>query len=314
MTASLRARGTIVGVFLFCGLSACRRQVPHYSDALMVYPEAKQVQWAKPEWRKSQVMDEVIYQVDVDYPAESVISWISDQLKGRGWQARDEDYWNPGLPTSQVRGWTQSADATVQPQATVYQWNGQWDNGSGDITDYFLRYEYPPHGEYTLRVIAIFTPTSIAKQIPKTPQPQVRTETAAETQAAASFAGCYELRLGRWWPWGFGEEGKDGFFLVTPPSRIQLLQEHGIQGFERDRFLIRPIKGTTPGRGGPSYWLIGSNGQVNLVWNDGFTGVTLALGKDKKEGLSGWAHPHFDYPVVPHIARVTAQRIACADK
>jgi hypothetical protein len=310
MRVLARTRAMLASTFLLCGLSGCRHQVPHYSDALMVYPEAKQVQWAKPEWRKSQVMDEVICQVDVDYPAESVISWISDQLKGRGWQARDEDYWNPGLPTSQVRDWTQSADATVQPQATVYQWNGQWDNGSGDITDYFLRYEYPPHGEYTLRVIAIFTPTSIAKQIPKTPQPQVRTETAAETEAAASFAGCYELRLGRWWPWGFGKENA----YVTPPSRIQLITERGAQGFEQDGYLIRPMKSPMTGRGGPSYWQVKSDEKIDLIWTDGFTGVTLEMEKHGNE-LSGRAHPHFDaVPLIPRTAKVTAQRIACADK
>jgi len=305
MTASLRARATIVGVFLFCGLSACRQQVPHYSDALMVYPEATQVHWTK-----FHDTDQLIYEVKVDYPTDSVISWISDQLKAKGWQARNEDYWNPGLPTSNVRGWTQFTDATVQPEATVDQWIGQWENESNDITEYVLRYQYPPGDRYTLKVFAVFTPADLAKKVPQTQQ-QARTN---DKTTAESFAGCYVLKLGRWWPWGFGEEGKGGFFLVTPPSRIQLLQKHGTQGFEQDGFLIRPIKGTTPGRGGPAYWLIGSNGQVNLVWNDGFTGVTLALGKDKKGGLSGWAHPHFDYPVVPHIARVTAQRIACSDK
>jgi len=177
MTASLRVRATIVGVFLFCGLSACRQQVPHDSDALM-------------------------------------------------------------------------------------------------------------------------------------PQPQVRTETAAETQAAASFAGCYELRLGRWWPWGFGKE--NGY--VTPPSLVQLIAERGAQGFEQDGYLIRPMKSPTTGRGGPSYWHVKSDEKIDLIWTDGFTGVTLEMEKHGNE-LSGRAHPHFDaVPLIPRTANVTAQRIACADK
>ena len=138
MTASLRARTTLLGVFLFCGLSACRQQVPHYSDALM-------------------------------------------------------------------------------------------------------------------------------------PQQQPHAETAAETQVAASFAGCYELRLGRWWPWGFGKENA----YVTPPSRIQLITERGAQGFEQDGYLIRPMKSPTTGRGGPSYWQVKSDEKIDLIWTDGFTGVTL---------------------------------------
>jgi hypothetical protein len=142
------------------------------------------------------------------------------------------------------------------------------------------------------------------------PQKQSHSEAKKET-SPASFAGCYVVKLGRWLPWGFSGEGKDGFFLVTPPSRIQLSLEQGTKGFERDYLLIRPIKGTAPGRGGPSYWLVQSNGQVDLIWNDGFTGVALELEKYADE-LRGWAHPHFDAPTfIARTARVTAQRISC---
>ncbi len=124
------------------------------------------------------------------------------------------------------------------------------------------------------------------------------------------LAGCYELTLGRWWPWDFGEQTE----LVTPPKRIQLLPERGTQGFEKDEFLIRGIPSlsqTTSGRGGPSYWRVKPDDQVELIWNDGFNGVTLMLKKVGDE-LRGWAHPHFDYPhFVPRIARVTTRRIAC---
>ncbi len=34
-----------------------------------------------------------------------------------------------------------------------------------------------------------------------------------------SFAGCYELKLGRWWPWSFGGDNE----FVTPSSKIELL-------------------------------------------------------------------------------------------
>jgi len=142
-------------------------------------------------------------------------------------------------------------------------------------------------------------------------RPQKQSHSEAKEETPASFAGCYEVNLGRWLPWGFSGEGKDGFFLVTPPSRIQLSLEQGTKGFEKDYFLIRPIKGTAPGRGGPSYWLVQSNGRVDLIWNDGFTGVVLELEKHGDE-LRGWAHPHFDaVPLISHTARVTAQQIAC---
>lgn len=310
MHAPARTQAMLASAFLLCGLTACRRHLPSYSDALLVYPQAREIRWTK-----FNGTDQLIYQLKVDYPAYNFILWISDQLKAKRWQVRNEDYRNPGLPTSEVRGWTQFADATVQPQATVDQWHGQWENESGDIVEYVLRYQYPPGDRYTLKVIAILTPASLAKKVPKAPEPREQAKTNDKT-AAESFAGCYALKLGRWWPWGFGEEGKDGFFLVTPPSRIQLLVELGTKGFETDHLLIRAIKGTAPGRGGPSYWRVRSSNQIDLIWNDGFTGVTLALRKDKGGNrLSGWAHPHFDAPtIIERTAQVTAERIACADK
>ncbi len=140
-------------------------------------------------------------------------------------------------------------------------------------------------------------------------KPAANTQTQSVPQTS-SFAGCYDLKLGRWWPWGFG---RDTIF-VTPPSRIKLLAEHGTEGFEQYGFLIRampPLKSPVKGRGRPSYWQVKSSDQIDLIWNDGFTGVTLAL-KKRGDELRGWAHPHFDAPhFVPRIAHVTARRIAC---
>jgi hypothetical protein len=134
-------------------------------------------------------------------------------------------------------------------------------------------------------------------------------ETRGENPAL-SFTGCYELQMGRWWPWSFGSDT----VFVTPPTRIELLPEPGTNGFEKDGLLIRaisPKNGMPSGRGGFSYWQVRSGNQVDLVWTDGFTGVTVALEKHGDE-LTGWAHPHFDIsPFVPRIAHVTAKRIPC---
>jgi hypothetical protein len=126
----------------------------------------------------------------------------------------------------------------------------------------------------------------------------------------APFVGCYELTLGRWWPWSFGEETK----YVTPPNRVQLLPERGKIGFEQDGFLLRAMaanKDTKSARGGPSYWQVKSSNRIDLTWTDGFTGVSLRLEKDGND-LHGWAHPHFDAPkFVPRTTHVIARRIAC---
>lgn len=142
-----------------------------------------------------------------------------------------------------------------------------------------------------------------ARRPPLEPEPQGENLTSP-------FKGCYELRLGRWWPWGMGEDT----IYATPPSRVKLLPEKRTEGFETNGYIIRamtPEKGAAPARGGSSYWQLKSGAQVDLVWTDGFTGVTLRL---KKHGdkLTGWAHPHFDRTLfVPHIVHVTARRISC---
>jgi len=124
---------------------------------------------------------------------------------------------------------------------------------------------------------------------------------------AAPFAGCYELRLGRWWPWGMGEDTK----FATPPRRVELRLEHGTDGFERNGLVIRSIPAMEPSRR-KAYWQPQGSDGVDLNWTDGFTGVTLRLTKNGKE-LRGWAHPHFDSgELIPHTAYVTASPIVCA--
>lgn len=137
---------------------------------------------------------------------------------------------------------------------------------------------------------------------------QTRTQTDLAPQTK-SFEGCYEVKIGGWWPWGFGEE--DAY--VTPPNRIQLLGERGTRGFEESQLLIRtiPRREEPPGSRESSFWTSESPERVMLVWTDGFVGISLDLAKHG-DVLSGWAHPHFDaVKLIPRIAHVTARRIAC---
>ncbi len=127
--------------------------------------------------------------------------------------------------------------------------------------------------------------------------------------SVTSFAGCYELKLGRWWPWSFGGDNE----FVTPPSKIELLPVQGTEGFEKDEFLIRripPAQVNTIGRRRASFWQVRSKNDVELTWTTGFSGVTLNLSKHGDD-LRGWAHPFFDFPTSPCIMHVTAQRIPC---
>lgn len=125
-----------------------------------------------------------------------------------------------------------------------------------------------------------------------------------------SYTGCYELSMGRWWPWSFGEDTK----YVTPPNRIELLSQVGIDGFEKDRLLIRTVpvqKLRMSGRRSASFWEARPDNHINLAWIDGFTGVTLTLEKQGSD-IRGWAHPHFDAPhLIPRIAHAKLRRIPC---
>lgn len=130
-----------------------------------------------------------------------------------------------------------------------------------------------------------------------------------------SYAGCYQMTLGRWWPWGFGEDTK----FVTLPNRFELSQESGTWGFEENELLIRANppasaqKRDVNVRPRASFWELEGRNRVSLFWTDGLTGVTLRVTKHNKE-LTGWAHPHFDFrPLIPRIARVKAKRIPCND-
>jgi len=165
------SRLTLAAAFLFSGLNGCARgahqDTPRHAEALIVCPGAKQANWLKFEGS-----DQLSYQIEVEYPASSIVSCISTQLREKGWRPLQEDFWNPGLPSSHVRGWTQSVDATVHPEATVDAWVAQWENEAGDIVWYSLTYKYPPGDRYSLTVHAGFVPASIAKKMPKDPKAQ----------------------------------------------------------------------------------------------------------------------------------------------
>jgi hypothetical protein len=158
------------------------------------------------------------------------------------------------------------------------------------------------HSAVVLILLLVISPRC-PSQVSNPPKPQNENQTS-------SFTGCYELVLGRWWPWSFGEDT----VFATPPTRIELLPEPGTKGFEKNGLVIRTIPPQTSaalGRPVSSFWEMKSRTRVDLVWTNGLSGVTLKLRKHGME-LRGWAHPHFDFPTPPpRIQHVTAKRIGC---
>jgi hypothetical protein len=115
--------------------------------------------------------DQILYRVQVSYPAADVLRMISVRLKQLGWRPLNEDWLNPGLPSSHVRGWTYYEDETTKPSTSARVWGADWENSVHDILTYDLEYRCPgnlcssTYDLHDLRVIAIHIPADLAKQI-----------------------------------------------------------------------------------------------------------------------------------------------------
>jgi len=160
-----------IGVLVACGQAGCGRRghddVARDGVTLDACPGAADIKRTSVEGTT-----QLSYRVAADYPAEGILMCINSQLREKEWRALEDDFWNPGLSSSHVRGWTHFVDSTVQPDATVDQWSGQWVNQTGDIVWYSLRYSYPPSDRHNLMVFAGYIPADIAGKMPKTPRVQ----------------------------------------------------------------------------------------------------------------------------------------------
>src|SRR5262249_30746944 len=98
--------------------------------------------WKRAETCCDHTTDEsVTYQLNQDYPARSAIQTITARLESNGWRPLREDFLNPGLPTSVVRGWMHFEDGNTGRPTEVYQWVGQWEDTSKRIVWYILSYD-----------------------------------------------------------------------------------------------------------------------------------------------------------------------------
>src|SRR5713226_9499182 len=74
-----------------------------HSESLLIAPSA-----INPKYLAySDGREQLTYMVDTEYPAAPTIAFLSPQLPKQRWIALREDFFNPGIPTSEVRGWTQ---------------------------------------------------------------------------------------------------------------------------------------------------------------------------------------------------------------
>jgi hypothetical protein len=105
------------------------------SAVLVAPPKAREV-----ARRKENGMDTLSYRVTEPYPAVATLLFIRSAVETRGWRPLNEDFLNPGLASSHVRGWGTVVDQTVTPHRTLHSWHAQWTNAHGDMLLYHLEY------------------------------------------------------------------------------------------------------------------------------------------------------------------------------
>jgi hypothetical protein len=110
---------------------------PHLdSPALLILPAAQRIQHtAGPQ-------ESLNYDAQEMCPASQSIAQITHHLEEIGWKPLTEDFLNPGIPTSLVRGWTAYQDDVRRRY--VWQWQGQWESDKGEIATYDLKYTNAP--------------------------------------------------------------------------------------------------------------------------------------------------------------------------
>jgi hypothetical protein len=171
MLAAMKARRfdivakTLVTILSLAAVCYCQdsRVAQAHPNSLIVLSSSSHV-WYTAVAGKTQLM----YNLNLDYPAKSALRTISTKLQREGWTPLKSDFLNPPIPSSHLSGWEQFDDDTTKPRTTVRQWIGQWENKRREIVWYSLEYRYPTSGTsdlHNLRILAQFIPADVAAKM-----------------------------------------------------------------------------------------------------------------------------------------------------
>jgi hypothetical protein len=115
----------ILILIVFCILVltlSCREQnrqsASNYSDSLIVLKGASNV-----HYHKVYGQDQISYKIFNKHPAKDTISELNTRLESKGWKPLKENWLNPGVPTSHIRGWGSYIDGTTNPELKVHSWH-----------------------------------------------------------------------------------------------------------------------------------------------------------------------------------------------
>ena len=149
---------------LLSGCKDTRPKIYNYSNAFVILENAEHTFYDLRDGGSIQLS----YKIKENYPATSAIKQIASQMKANGWESLKEDYLNPGLPSSQVKGWIDFEDTSRLPTKIVHQWMGDWQDKHANIVRYAFIYQYPKNKDKNLSVLQIheiYTPASLVNLI-----------------------------------------------------------------------------------------------------------------------------------------------------
>ncbi len=168
LTVKCRATHLTLLLVSVCILSgACYGQAASddkHSDSLVVVSSGSNPLFVN----YSDGRQQVTYTCDAAYPAADVLAYISKELQVNDWKPLKDDFLNPGLASSNVRGWTDFEDGTKHPSTHVFQWVADWENEAHDIVRYGLEYRSPVASTRDLRalkVVALYIPAATVTEM-----------------------------------------------------------------------------------------------------------------------------------------------------
>lgn len=131
--------------------------------------------------------------------------------------------------------------------------------------------------------------------------PPAAPQSANPALTIAAIAGCFDTQLSDW----------DPPLTEQLPSSIELSKSRIAQGFGKGDHALKTMIATPGLQERTSFWRVGDS-KLELVWTDGFAGVTAALlpaGRD----FAGTAMSFSDAGLAPPSrAQLKLQRIPCS--
>ena len=112
---------------------------------------------------------QLTYKIRASYPAQNVLHTINTRLHALGWKPLRDDFLNPGLPSSHIRGWLYYEDHATYTSVRV--WQADWQDAEQEVVTYRLEYRCAENecsstaNLVDLQVVGLHVPAGKAEQL-----------------------------------------------------------------------------------------------------------------------------------------------------